>query len=73
MEALALSERPARDKCSSLLRTFENYGHKFFITLGPGANVIKLFTPVVYDFEHLSLTSFSKPCVTSTVASSKHL
>jgi hypothetical protein len=29
-------ERLVRDKHSSFLRTFVNYGHKFFITLGTG-------------------------------------
>jgi hypothetical protein len=32
---------------TSLLRTFVNYGRNF-ITSGPGANVIKLFTMVIY-------------------------
>jgi hypothetical protein len=35
------------DKSSSLLRTFVNYSHKSFITLGPGPKVIKLFTVVI--------------------------
>jgi hypothetical protein len=34
----------AGDKHSSLLRKSVNYGQKSFITLGPGANVIKLFS-----------------------------
>ncbi len=38
-------KRPPRDTYSSLLRTFVKYGGKFFITLGPGRNVIKLFCP----------------------------
>jgi hypothetical protein len=38
-------EKLARDKLSSLLLTSVNYGQKSFITLTPGANVIKLFCP----------------------------
>jgi hypothetical protein len=34
-------ERLARDKHSGLLRTFENYGHKFFTTLSPELHKIK--------------------------------
>jgi hypothetical protein len=33
------------DKRSSLLRKFINYGQKSFITMSPGANLIKLFCP----------------------------
>ncbi len=43
-------EMLARDKHSSLLRTFVNYGCKSFITLGPGPNVIKLFTAAINEF-----------------------
>ncbi len=35
---------------TSTLAYFENYGQKSFITLGPGANVIKLFTTVDYNW-----------------------
>ncbi len=31
-------ERLARDKHSCLLRTFENFGHKFFYNIGPRTN-----------------------------------
>ncbi len=42
-------ERLARDKHSSLLRTFVNYGRKKFYNVDPmGPNVIKLFTVVIY-------------------------
>jgi hypothetical protein len=42
-------ERLARDKHTSLLRTFANYGRKSFVTLGPGQDVIKLFTSVINE------------------------
>ncbi len=44
-------ERLVRDKHTSLLRTFVNYGRKFFITWTPGAGaiVIKLFADVSYE------------------------
>jgi hypothetical protein len=42
--------RLARDKHFSLLRNFVNYGSKSFTGLAPGANVIKLFTAVSYEF-----------------------
>jgi hypothetical protein len=41
-------ERLAMDKHSSLLQKFVNYRQKSFVTLGPVANVIKLFTAVSY-------------------------
>ncbi len=36
-------ERPARDKHSSILQTFINYGRKKFYNAGSGACTIKLF------------------------------
>ncbi len=41
-------EKLARDKHSVLLRKFVNYRQKSFITLTPGANVIKLFVSIIY-------------------------
>jgi hypothetical protein len=38
----------ARDKYSSLLRTFISYQINKFITLVHGPNVIKLYTAVIY-------------------------
>ncbi len=38
-------ERTARDKHSSLLRTIMNYDLKCFITLGLGADVIRILQP----------------------------
>jgi hypothetical protein len=56
-------ERLFRDKHSSLLQKSANYRQKSFITLGPGACIIKLITAVLYDFcnklECLSLASLS--------------
>jgi hypothetical protein len=43
-------ERLARDKHSSLLHKFANYGQKSFITLGSGPKIIKLITAVIYGF-----------------------
>ncbi len=37
-------ERPAKDKHSSLLRTFVNYVHTTFYNIGPGVNVINTFS-----------------------------
>ncbi len=33
---------------TNLLRKFVNYGQKSFVTLGPGPNVKRLFTSVIY-------------------------
>jgi hypothetical protein len=38
-------EKLARNKCSSLLRKFVNYGCKKFYNICSGANVINLFCP----------------------------
>jgi hypothetical protein len=38
-----------RDNYSSLFGTFVNYGRKSFITLDPGADVIKLSTEINYE------------------------
>ncbi len=38
-------EKLVRYKHSSLIPKVINYGQKSYITLGPGANVIKLFPP----------------------------
>ncbi len=43
-------ERLAMDKHSSLLRKSVNYGQKSFTTLGPGVDVIKLFSSVNKEF-----------------------
>jgi hypothetical protein len=43
-------ERFAMNKHSSLLLTSVNYFGKRFLTLDPGANVIKLFAAVSYKF-----------------------
>jgi hypothetical protein len=43
-------ERLIREKRSSILRKFVNYGCKKFITLGPGLYVLKLFTAVIYEY-----------------------
>ncbi len=40
----------AKVKNSTLLLKFVNYGQNFFITLGPGHNVIKRFMSVTYKF-----------------------
>jgi hypothetical protein len=45
-------ERLARSKLSSLLQTIINYGHKTFYLSGPGANVIELFSSVIYTFSY---------------------
>ncbi len=50
LNVMAPLERLARDKHSSLLQIFVGYGCKKFITLTPNANVIKLFTDVIYKF-----------------------
>ena len=42
-------EKLARDKHSSLLQKSVIYRQKSFITLGPGVNVIKLFSFVTVD------------------------
>ncbi len=38
------------DKHSSVLRRRINYGHKKFYSTGLGANPIKLFMAVIYEF-----------------------
>jgi hypothetical protein len=43
-------ERPAREKYSSLLRQFVNYGGEKIINIVHRANIIKLFTAVSYKF-----------------------
>jgi hypothetical protein len=43
-------ERSAWGKHSRLLRKSVNYNRKFFITFGSGARVIKVYTPVIYDW-----------------------
>jgi hypothetical protein len=44
-------EKLARDKHSSLLQKFINYGEKGFITLGSGgANIMKLFSAEFTNF-----------------------
>ncbi len=39
----------ARAKRTRLLQKFKTYGVKFFITLAPGVNLIKLFIYAFYD------------------------
>jgi hypothetical protein len=38
-----------RDKHSTLMQKFVNYGQKNFITLSPGVKVTKLFTDIIYE------------------------
>jgi hypothetical protein len=45
-------EKLSRKKDYRLVRRFVNYGQKSLITLGPGANVIKLFLSVFYEFSY---------------------
>ncbi len=42
--------RLKRDKHSSLLQKFVNYGRKKFCDVGPGVNVIKLLFPLFAKF-----------------------
>ncbi len=42
-------EKLAMDKHSGLLRIFVNYSRNFFITFGPGPNVIKLYMSLIND------------------------
>ncbi len=45
-------ESLGRDKHSSLLRAFVNYGQKLYTTLATGADVIKHVLSVIYRFSH---------------------
>ncbi len=50
-QTFAKLEKLARDKHSSLLQTFVNYGRRKVLQhLAPEANIIKLFTDVIYEF-----------------------
>ncbi len=54
LQTLDLAGEACQEKHASLLQTFVNYGHKSFITLTPGANVLKLFLSVIYGFLYIA-------------------
>jgi hypothetical protein len=55
-------ERLARDKHSSLLRKFLNYGRKKFYNLALGPSVTKLFMAVIYEFLQPPFLAKSNVC-----------
>jgi hypothetical protein len=66
LECLLRAENLARDKHSSLIQKFVNYGRKSFITLAPGVDSVKPFLRRYCSnknkLECLSMSSFS--CLT---------
>ncbi len=63
-----------RDKHSGLLRKSVNYGQNIFITLVPGACIIKLITTVIYSFRNKLDRVFvtGKPLQSGLVFRDKH-